>query len=289
MLYKIYKKEQTTNGDDMKKILLMVSILLLITGCGEKEKKLNMEKLGKKLEELTTDKLDYINLNDVIEEPLDKIKIYSQEEIVEQLGIEASMYQNIFFCESLEGVNTYLVVEPKESEKEKVEALIVQYWNQKIAETQNEEEKESYQNRVEQSYGENLIYLVGKDCKKKLDKIKTTKQKLFPNLLVLEKTDLEKQLGLSIDEVESYRFAMSDKLDQVEQYIIIKYNKESEADIRKKVHDYFEGLEQEWKVKDDSNYQLLKNRMEKELDQYLIYLVSKDNKKAYQIIENLYE
>lgn len=273
----------------MKKILFIVSLLFLITGCGVKEKELDLNKIKNALEEITLDKLDYTNLSKGIEEPLDTVKIYNSEEIMDKLGIDETMYHNIFFSESVEEESTYLLIEPKQDQKEEIEALVTKYWNTKIAETENEEEKLRYQNRLEQSYGENLIYLVGKDTTKKLDQIKEIEQKLFPDILELERADLEKQLGIQIDKIESYAFAVSNKLDQVEQYIIIKYQKESEAEIRKAMHDYFETLEQEWKTKDNANYQLLKNRMEKELDHYLIYLVSKDNEKAYKVIENFYQ
>lgn len=272
----------------MKKMILFFSFLIL-TGCGTKEKELHLEELKTKLEEITVDALDYENLIDSIDEPLDAIKIYDKEEISDILGLEETMYQNIFFCESNEEIDTYLIIEPNLEQKDVLEKIINQYWDRKIEATENEEDKNIYQNRLEQSYGENLIYLVGKKTTEELDKIKDNKKYLFSNMLELEKTDLEEEIKLNIENIDSYLFVVSDKLNRVEQYIILKCKKDEVASIQKSMHDYFETLEYEWINKDTKNYQLLKNRMEEQLGNYLIYLVSEENEKAYQIIEESYE
>lgn len=285
--YKLYKKEQTTNGDCMKKIGILLSFLLILTGCGTKEKKLELNKINRELKELTQQQMDYNNLTQVVEEKLDTVIIYEKEEIIDQIGLDETMYENIFFCESKEGIEIYLIVQPKENKKDMVIELIQQYFEAKLQGTENEEEKQIYQNRVEQSYGNNLIYLVGTNLKEKLNKIKEIKEKIFPDMLVLTKEDLETDVHLNMDDIEAYTFAVTDKLNRVEQYIILKYKEETS--VRKSMHDYFEQLENEWKEKDNIKYQMLKNRMEKQLGNYLIYLVSTDNQTAYKIIEQSYQ
>ncbi len=271
----------------MKKIGIIFSVLLLLTGCGVKEKELKLHQINAELKELTKNQIDYSNLNQVVEEKLDTVTIYETKEILDKLGLDETMYENIFFCESKENLETYLIVQPKEDKKTVVMDLIEQYFTFQIESTENEEEKQTYTNRLEQSYGENLIYLVGTHLKEKLDKIKDAKVKVFPDMISLSKEDLETDIHLNMDDIESYTFAVTDKLDRVEQYIIIQYKEETS--VRKSMHDYFEQLESEWKEKDDFKYQMLKNRMEKQLGNYLIYLVSIDNQSAYEKIEQHYE
>ncbi len=271
----------------MKKIGILLSFLLILTGCGTKEKKLELNKINRELKELTQQQMDYNNLTQVVEEKLDTVIIYEKEEIIDQIGLDETMYENIFFCESKEGIEIYLIVQPKENKKDMVIELIQQYFEAKLQGTENEEEKQIYQNRVEQSYGNNLIYLVGTNLKEKLNKIKEIKEKIFPDMLVLTKEDLETDVHLNMDDIEAYTFAVTDKLNRVEQYIILKYKEETS--VRKSMHDYFEQLENEWKEKDNIKYQMLKNRMEKQLGNYLIYLVSTDNQTAYKIIEQSYQ
>lgn len=105
-------------------------------------------------------------------------------------------------------------------------------------------------------------------------------------MIVLEKEDLE-NLGIHMSDVTSYLFAITDKLDTVEQFLIIETKKEEE--VKNVIHNYFEDLEEKWKTKDELVYQLLKNRKETKLGNYLIYLVSQDNESAYQIINSYYQ
>lgn len=272
-----------------KRIIVILSFLLMLTGCGVKEKELDFKKLTVALNQLTLEKMDYQNLPQVLEEDLDTLTIYTSQEILDKLGIDEDMYQNIFFCESKEEVEAYLVIEPKTNEKELVEQKIKEYWETKIEEMENEEEKQAYQTRLEQSYGNHLIYIVGNNVTKKLDKIKDTKQKIFPSMISLERDDMEKVLGLNPSKLEAYTCAVTDKLDTVTQYMIVKYKKNEETSIRQNMHDYFENLENEWKEKDTKQFELLKNRMEKQLGDYLIYLVSEDNDMAYKTIQEFYK
>lgn len=272
-----------------RKLAIVLIVLLVLTGCGIKEKELDLKKLSVQLNRLTLEQIDYQNLSQIVEEDLDTLTIYTHQEILDKLGLDEDMYKNIFFCESKEDVQTYLIIEPKSNQKELVERKIKAYWDSKIVETENEGEKQTYQNRLEQSYGNHLIYIVGNDVTKKLDQIKDTKQKLFPSVISLEREDIEKVLKLNPNKVEAYAGAVTDKLDTVIQYVIVKYKKNEETSIRQGMHDYFENLEAEWKEKDTKQFELLKNRMEKQLGDYLIYLVSEDNDMAYKTIETLYK
>ena len=106
-------------------------------------------------------------------------------------------------------------------------------------------------------------------------------------MIILEKTDVETTLKIDISILDNYLFAVTNKLDTVEQFIIMKSKKEEE--VESTIHNYFEDLETEWKNKDEEKYNLLKNRMETKIGDYLIYLVSEDNTKAYQVIESYYK
>lgn len=269
--------------------MVILSSLLILTGCGAKEKGINMERLVTALNDLTLEEIDYPNLPQALEENLDTLQIYTPQEIFSKLDLDIDMYYNIFFCESKDKVQTYLIIEPKSNQREQVKEKIKNYWDIKIEQAENEEEKQAYQNRLEQSYGNHFIYIVGEKGTQKLDKIKDAKQKIFPNMIPLERNDIQKILGLNPNKIESHACAITNKLDKVTQYVIIQYKEDEEASVRQKMHDYFENLEVEWSKKDTEQFSLLKNRMEKQLGNYLIYLVSEDNDKAYEIIQDVYQ
>lgn len=272
-----------------KKIMLIICSILLLAGCGVKEKEFNWNSVSKSLQELSKDDLDYENMKTILKDKINEYEIVSTEDIKEKIGITKDMYYNVFFAKHKELENLIIVMEPKEDQKEIVELKLKDYFDQLIQTAKTEEGKQLYENRLEQSYGKHLFYIVGNDPKKILDDIKEINQKVFAHMISLEKTDLEKVVGLKINQIEGYLFAVSDKLDHVEQYLIVKTSKNKKASIQQIVHNYFENLENKWKEKDEKNYQLLKKRLEKELDQYLIYIVSDENEKAFKTIEKEYK
>lgn len=267
-----------------KKIIVLICCFL-ISGCGKQKKELDFDKINSELQSLTLEQLDYKQLAYELIEDLGKFQILNPEEIEVQIGIKKDMYQNAMMCESKEENEIYIVIEPKENQKEMVQQKLEQYWNYKLKEETDEKKIKQIEKRLEQEYGKHLIYIVGKESNKKLDKIKETKEKIFSNMISLEKTDIETILKISVNEIETYSFAVTDKMDSVIQYLIIKPKKGKKSEIKQKTHNYFEELENTWKEKDNKQYQLLKDRLESENDDYLIYLVSKDNKKVSKTIE----
>lgn len=273
----------------LKKSVILLSCFLLSCGCGKPKKELDFKKINSELQDLSLEQLDYTQLAYELIEDLDEFEILNADEIAVQTGITKDMYQNVMMCKSKEEKEIYIVVEPKENQKETIEQKIKQYWDSKIKENIDEETKKRLEKRLEQEYGTHLIYLAGTETNRKLEKIKETKEKIFSNMIVLEKNDVETNLKISLNDIESYTFAVTDKMDTVTQFLIIRPKKEKSSEIKQKIHNYFEELENNWKEKNEKQYNLLKNRLETELDEYLIYLVSKDNKKALKIIEQNYQ
>ncbi len=269
-----------------KKWILIISILLLWTGCGVKEKELQLEKLNIKLQEINLDTLDYASLDTILKD-VNSYNIYTKEELKEKLSLEETLYENIFFCEAKETVQKIIVIEFKKEKKQEIEDIMKNYFEQSIQNATTEEEKKQYETRLEQEYGNHLIYIVGNNSATILEQIKETKKKIFSNMIELEKEEVEKKLDISSDMIEEYLFGISDKLNNATQYLIIK-TKDS-TNVRQKIHNYFEELEQEWKTKNSKQYELLKNRMEKQLGNYLIYIVSSENKMAFKMIESYYK
>lgn len=267
----------------MQKKITLLLCFLLWTGCASKPKELELEKIKQELSELTIEQLNYANLAEVLE--LEDAKVYDQTEIVQELQLEETMYQQIFFSKTEE--KTYLIIEPILEAKEEVKKQIQNYWDKKIEESQTEEEKSLYQNRIEQAYLNHLIYIVDKKGTKNLEKIKDNKIKVFPNMIDVSREELQDVIELNPSKLEAHAVAITDKLDTATTYIILKYKEENV--VRKSMNDYFEKLEKEFEQKDVEQYQLIKNRLEKQIGNYLVYLVSKENEKAYQIIQKNYK
>lgn len=270
------------------KLVILISCLLL-TGCGNEKKELDSKKIHSELQDLTMEKLDYEKLAYALEEDLEKMAIYNSDEIEEQTGITSDLYRNMMMCESKEETKIYIVVEPAQNKKELIEQKLNLFWQAKMGQEEDEKNRKLYEERLEQEYGDHLIYIVDSDANEKLNKIKETKQKVFSDMLTLKKTDMETILKVSFNEIEEYIAGTTSKLDTVEQYIIIKPKKNKVSEVKQQIHNYFEELENRWKEKDPQQYALLKERTETELDDYLIYLVSQDNKSALQTIKKHYE
>lgn len=268
----------------LKKVIILLFCFTLVVGCGKKEKELDLNRVSTYLQELTNNELDY-NLFDTLLEDINDYNIYTADQIFEKIGLEKNMYQSIFFCEAKHGVESILVIKPIGD----VEDIIKDYWKKKEIEATKESDKKLIEERIEQVYKDHLIYIIGKNANEQLKEIKESKQSIFSNMIPMRKDDLKEVVGIDVEKIEGYTFFCSDKLDQVSQYLIVKVDSDSETTMKQTIHNYFERLEEEWVEKDTTQYQLIKNRMEKTLDSYLIYLVSTDNEAAFQVIKKYYK
>ena len=158
----------------LKKILISLAILLIFTGCGEKEIVLDLEKV----------EIEVNNLE--IEEDEETIKLFEKnkkmdtEKMEEKYGMDISVFEEILIStsENLDTASMYAIFLPKEdsiSEAEKEMNSFFEKYEQAWIMGYFPEEEKLVENRLEETYGNYYIYIISKDNDKVLEKIKNTK------------------------------------------------------------------------------------------------------------------
>jgi len=69
-------------------------------------------------------------------------------------------------------------------------------------------------------------------------------------------------------------------------YIVVKPAEGKKESVKKTIDNYMTNLENQWATYLPEQYELIKNRMEKEYGDYLIYIATTDNEKVYNAIIN---
>ena len=156
----------------MKKILISLALLLVFTGCGEKNIVLDLEKVE-------------IELNNLeITEDEETVKLFENNtkmsnDAIEGRQIDTNLFEEILFSMDMASntANIYIIALPKEGNEEKCDEQIDNYLDkyQDNVEMYNPEEARKIEDRLEETYGNYYIYIISKDNEKALDKIKSTK------------------------------------------------------------------------------------------------------------------
>ena len=156
----------------MKKLLMVLALLLVFTGCGEKEVVLDLEKVE-------------IELNNLeITEDEERVKLFENNtkmsnDAIEGRQIDTNLFEEILFSMDTTSntANIYIIALPKEGNEEKCDEQIDSYLDKykDNVEMYNPEEARKIEDRLEETYGNYYIYIISKDNALALDKIKSTK------------------------------------------------------------------------------------------------------------------
>ena len=68
--------------------------------------------------------------------------------------------------------------------------------------------------------------------------------------------------------------------------IILKPENGKTKEVKDKMNDYMTKLENQWQTYLPDQYELVKNRLEKEYGGYLIYIISNDNNQVFDLIKD---
>ncbi len=129
-----------------------------------------------------------------------------------------------------------------------------------------------------------FLFLVGcGNTKKELDMdaaIKAVEAKL-KEMVVIDDGTLSDAYGLNLDDMEKWTFKQNEIGDL---YAIIKTDKKSV--VKNAMKDYFAKVKDFNESYSPERLEILEDRLEKDLGNYLIYIVAKDNESIYQDILN---
>lgn len=131
-----------------------------------------------------------------------------------------------------------------------------------------------------------FLFLGGCGASKELDM--TVAEKVIDaklnNMVVISDSTLTDAYGLNLENIETHIFKQNEDGDL---YAIIKTNKKTE--VKNEMKDYFAKVKDFNESYSPERLEILENRLEKELGNYLIYIVAKNNDTIYQDILNTME
>lgn len=261
----------------MKKISLIIMsfMCLFLTGCGSKNLDLNM--VSEKLDTLTTNEFDLLTAVENIE----MNENYFGEELIniydfdlEELGINSELIENMSFKVDSNNVPAYIIVKPVDGKTEELKTQIDTYLNQF-------EEL----NKLETEYAKHLIYIFSDKNEEILKEIKNSKARIFGMLMDVTKDDVEVLTGINPEDLDEFLIKNS-VMTQASGYYIVKPKEGKKDTVKEAMDNYMTTIEENWKTYLPDQYELVKNRLEEEYGEYLIYVISNDNELVYNTIKD---
>ena len=259
----------------MKKVFAIITVLfvcLILTGCGNVS--LNLEEVSENLDNLTGENFDLLTAIENIES-----KYYSTEELynvydydLESLGIDKDNIENLAFRVDVNNNPVYIMVKPLDGKKQAVKKEFDAYL-------------EAFDNKLEAEHEGHLIYIFSDESDKILEEIKGSKRPIFGMLINVEDTEIEALTGVKLDDVEEF-LVKNSVMTQASSYYIVKPKSGKTDDVKKSLDEYMTRLEQQWEMYLPDQYELVKNRLEEEYGDYLIYIISTDNELVLKTIKN---
>lgn len=160
----------------MKKILLIIMGLFLITGCGEKKEennldvKLNMNEIK---ENLSSIKIDGGN-------PYNEMDSVNDLELIDGYGIDVTLLEDyvIYISSSVEDPSMYMVLKVSEENKSVIKYQVDDMFNQYLSAYKGyyPEAATIIEDKMEKEYNGYLIYIVSNDNQKVYDEILDCKE-----------------------------------------------------------------------------------------------------------------
>ncbi len=270
-----------------KKIVLFISLIaiILLTGCTKVD--LDLEKVKESVMSLKEDKIDaslvYGEVN--MKEEFQNLE-YIYEFDYEKYGFNIDDLEKFSFGYDEENKDFYILFKAKDDKNDVVKKSIKEFVdNLKKDETEQEviSKLNNYILREEDDY---IMALASSNQDELLQIIRNSKNPIFANMMEIPVESIEDTLGIKEDQVEEFLMATPMMIVRSDTYIIIKPSEGNKEAVKEKIDEYMSNLETQWETYLPAQYELVKNRLEKELGDYLIYVVSIDNDLVYKTIKD---
>jgi len=264
----------------MKKISIIVMTIMCVflTGCGNKNLDLNM--VSEKLDGLTNGEFDLLTAVENIEmntEYFDTELINVYDFDLEELGINYELIENMAFKLDSTEKPAYIILKPMEGKKDELKKQIDAYLS-----------KFTDLNKLETEYASYLIYIFSDKSNQILKTIKNSKSRVFGMLMEVNEADVEVLTGINPENLDEFLIKNS-VMTQASSYYILKPKEGKKEVVKEDMDKYMDNLEENWKTYLPDQYELVKNRLEEEYGDYLIYIISSDNELVYKSIKECKE
>ena len=269
------------------KVFLLLSLftISLLTGCTNVD--LDLEKVK---ESITTLKEETISPSLVYGEVNSKEEFqnleYIYESDYEKYNFNVEDLEEFSFGYDKESKDFYIVFKAKEDKvgevKESIKAFV-----QNLKEDETNEDIISKLNNYElREESEYLIAVASSSQDELMKTIRNSKNPLFSNMMEVPIESIEDTLGIKEEQVEEFLMATPMMIVRSDTYIIVKPSDGNKEVVKEKLDEYMANLEKQWETYLPEQYELVKNRLEKQLGDYLIYIVSIDNDLVYDAIKD---
>ncbi len=273
----------------MKKIVLCLTLIMaaiVLTACGKENVSLNLKDLSSKLDNLKGEEFDRFTAANIINEKIEGLKeIYDYEyDFKENFGLNSEDIEFYTIAMNEENMDMYLFLQPLKDKKEDVKNALDNYFS-KLEKNENQEIANKAKNKSYTQIGSYLIYIMTDNSADILNSIKDSKENIFGALMEVNDETLESQFNINKSDVKEYLIKVPMMITSSNSYIIIKPVDGKKDEVKEKIDEYMTKLEKQWETYLPEQYELVKNRLEKEYGDYLIYIVSSNNDLVFETIK----
>lgn len=273
----------------MKKIILCLTLIIatmVLTACGKENVSLNLKDLSSKLDNLKGEEFDRFTAANIINEKVDGLKdIYDYEyDFKENFGFDSEDIEFYTIAMNEKNMDMYLFLQPLKDKKEDVKNALDNYFSE-LENSDNQEIANKAKNKSYTQIGSYLVYIMTDNSSDILNSIKDSKENIFGALMEVNDETLESQFNINKSDVKEYLIKVPMMITSSNSYIIIKPVDGKKDEVKEKIDEYMTKLEKQWETYLPEQYELVKNRLEKEYGDYLIYIVSSDNDLVFETIK----
>lgn len=273
----------------MKKIVLCLTLIMaaiVLTACGKENVSLNLKDLSSKLDNLKGEEFDRFTAANIINEKVDGLKeIYDYEyDFKENFGLNSEDIEFYTIAMNEDNMDMFLFIQPLEDKKNDVKLALDNYFS-KLEKNENQEIANKAKNKSYTQIGSYLVYIMTDNSSDILNSIKDSKENIFGALMEVNDETLESQFNINKSDVKEYLIKVPMMITSSNSYIIIKPVDGKKDEVKEKIDEYMTKLEKQWETYLPEQYELVKNRLEKEYGDYLIYIVSSNNDLVFETIK----
>ena len=273
----------------MKKIVLCLTLIMaaiVLTACGKENVSLNLKDLSSKLDNLKGEEFDRFTAANIINEKVDGLKdIYDYEyDFKENFGFDSEDIEFYTIAMNEENMDMYLFLQPLKDKKQDVKNALDNYFSE-LENSDNQEIANKAKNKSYTQIGSYLVYIMTDNSSDILNSIKDSKENIFGALMEVNDETLESQFNINKSDVKEYLIKVPMMITSSNSYKIIKPVDSKKDEVKEKIDEYMTKLEKQWETYLPEQYELVKNRLEKEYGDYLIYIVSSNNDLVFETIK----
>lgn len=274
----------------MKIFMAAIVAALFFTGCGSSENvKLDLEKITEELGTLSSKEFFMPGVLDILDTQ-EEVFFENAEDVYYNLNEKFGLTEDSIVEYSIrineENYDMYLILKPAEGKKDDVKNEMNTYFAS-LEDSANEEGQEKIKNRLEKEYQGYLFYIVTNNKNEEVYNLMiSSKSPVFSAMMDVPEEALEMTFGINPELVEEYTAKVPMMIVNSNMYLIIKPKEGKENEVKEAINTYMKNLEDQWSTYLPDQYELVKNRKEEKIGNYLVYIVSNDNESAYNTVKN---